>query len=208
MLHILPLLHGWNLMRITDSKELQAGKYSTLYESSDDEKGWILGAIFSSNEPNASLEIIYDATKSGQTISFTLKPSLLHSVHRIAPNGLSPYLAIYDDANNIYEAIFAPTTPFPFDGTLTITAIGGVNDSNVYFDVQFIVITDESAFIDSLRQLIGVSDIEKYLYNALRQLGRLSNGTTIVDASAPTIENPMTPSIGLSPQNKYFGFLP
>ena len=203
LLDALPLLQGWSFIRINEEKDVGAGKDITLYESPDNEKGWFLGATVGSNIADVGLRIEYNTAETGQTITYELKPSDLYTAHRISPNGLGPYVAVYDDVNDIYEAVFAPSVPFPFDGTLAVNAIAGANDATVYVDVQFIVITDEATFVNGLRRLIGVTNIEGYLYNALQQLSQL--GRRPIEVRLPELPIPPVPqTVG----RKYTGFLP
>ena len=200
---VLPLLQGWSFIRINEEKDVQAGKDVTLYESPDNEKGWLLGATVGSNVADAVLRIEYNTAETGQTITFALKPDDLYNAHRVSPNGLGPYVAVYDDTNGVYEVVYSPAVPFPFDGTLAVNAVGGSSDSKLYVDAQFIVITDEAAFTNGLRQLIGVTDIEGYLYNALQQLSQLGNRP--IEVKLPV---PPAPPVPQPTGRKYTGFLP
>ena len=203
LLDMLPLLQGWSFVRINWEKELNAGEDANLYESPDNEKGWLLGAVFGSDKADASLSLTYNTAETGQTISYELKPDDLYSAHRISPNGLGPYVSVYDDVNSIYEAIFSPAVPFPFDGTIAINAIGGSSSANVSVDVQMVLITDETTFANGLQKLLGVTDIENYLYNALQQGANLGKRPIEVELPAPPVPALPQPSSG-----KYSGFLP
>lgn len=217
LLDMLPMLQGWSFIRVNSEKTVEAGGDVTLYESADNQQGWLLGATFGSDQKDASLQITYNTAETGQTITFALKPDDLYSAHRISPNGLGPYVAVYDDTNSVYEVVYSPAVPFPFDGTIDINAVAGASDANISADVQIIAITDYETFAGGLRHLLGVSDIEGYLNSILQ-----ANLTTVQGINAllrgqgyqpievrleEELENlPTLPSI--QSKQQYRGFLP
>lgn len=204
LLDVLPLLQGWSFVRINENISIGANNSKELYETPDVEQGWLLGAVFGADQKDASLQIVYNTAETGQTITFSLKPDDLYSAHRVSPNSVGPYVAVYDDTNNIYEAVFAPAVPFPFDGTLSITAYAGASGADVSADVQLVEITDVGTFMNGLQSVLGVNGIQGYLYSALQQLAQIGNRPIEVKLPAPELP-PAPPG---KPTNRYTGFWP
>ena len=203
LLDMLPLLGGWSFVRVESDREVEAGDDVTLYDSPGNEQGWLLGATFSSDVSDAGLSIEYSTAQTGQTITFDLNPKALYDAHRISPNDVSPYVAVYDDTNSVYEAVFSPRVPFPFNGSLLVKLNGGSSDGTLNADLQMVVITDEDTFNSGLMSLLGVNNIQSYLYSALQQLAQLGNRPIKVELPTPPVPAPPA-----RPREDYNGFWP
>lgn len=165
ILGLLPILNGWNWIRITGDEELKAGQDPvTLYASEDAEFGWLISARMSANVADIDLRIRYDPTESGQTLDFNLNPEELYSAGYYSKSNM-PYVTNYDPVNNAYAAEFKPEPPLSLKGTLTVRAMPGSSDGELHYDVLILQVTDLTAFVDSLRAVFGISTIIDLLNN-------------------------------------------
>ena len=158
VLELLPLLQGWNWIRFKDSTSIQASQEKTIYSSTESERGWIVSARVSTDVADVQLDIRYDPEESGQTIDINLNPQNLYNAGYTYASGW-PYVAVYEPTQNEYAAEFVPTSPFAFNGQLIIKLVGGSSDANVNYDIQMVSITDFKTFVESLRHIIGISDV-------------------------------------------------
>jgi len=213
LLSLLPLLDGWTELRFSDDKELTADEPNfTVYQSQSQEQGWLLGATFQSDQPDAQLEVLLALT-GGAQVSYDLNPGQLYSLHRTSPNRLGPYVAVYDDTNGIYSVVFDPAVPMPFSGALTATAQRGSADANVNYELTLIKITDEDNFRESLAQVLrgGIADklnqLLQYSYLSARLLQAIAGQKAIVKVEEveqmPQIPAPKVEFVG-----HYEGFIP
>lgn len=155
ILDILPLISGWEIIHLIDSKSIKAGEDSQIYSSTETDIGWILGAKMSSDVSDASVDIAYNPEGSAQTIDIALKPSELYANGFITPDRSGAHVETYDTVLNIYSAAWIPQVPFPFNGMLDIRAVAGSSDSNITYDIEFIRITDIDTFLNSLKLIIA-----------------------------------------------------
>ena len=186
-LDLLPLLEGWDWIRLTGEKPLEASDTPVaLYESEEDEMGWLVSARMSSTVADASLTIEYDPVGSGQVLRFALNPEALYRAGYYYASSL-PYVSDYDPTNSSYGAEFRPSPPLGLKGRLTITASPGSGDGTLRYDVLMAIISDAEAFYNSLKAVLGPQ---------------------IIQQVAPA-QQPAAPKAGLpAVRRPYQGFLP
>ncbi len=191
ILGLLPILNGWNWVRVNGSEKLNADDApKELYESENGEFGWLISARVSTDVADAGLRISYDPEESGQSLQFSLIPQELYDAGYFDKSNM-PYVANYDPAGK-YTAEFTPQPPLSLKGTLTITAVPGSTDATVNYDVLILEVTDIGVFVDSLRVIFGIETIIQLLNQPIRQPERPRQPVTLP---------PVAPS-------QYTGFLP
>ena len=191
ILGLLPVLNGWNWIRINDDITLNpTDEPEELYASGDNELGWLVSARMSSNVSDMDLRIRYDPVESGQTLDFNLNPEELHAKGYTYPSNM-PYVSDYDPSGSIYSSELIPNPPLAMKGRITITAAPGSSSGTMNYDIMLLQITDISAFVDSLRAIFGIQTI----IDLLNSLGTPQE-------PKPPIELPEVTA------SKYTGFLP
>ena len=196
ILGLLPLLNGWSWVRITGNKDISSNSdEQVIYESEGGEFGWLINARMSSDVSDMELDIIYDPTESGQTLTFRLNPEYLNT-EGFSYRSNMPYVANYDPTNSEYAAEFVPEPPLAMKGTITVVAMPGSSDGKIYYDVQILRVTDLNAFVESVRAVFGINTMIELL-NSINKPSEPVKLPEITPVKLPEI----TP-------RQYTGFLP
>lgn len=157
---MLPLLEGWDAVKLNGSEGLKAGGEDvSLYESTEDESMWLVSARLHSNVSDVDMTLTYEPADGSETITFHLGPDALNSVGAYAQSNL-PYVANYDATANEYLTEFVPVPPFPMKGRLYIMLKPGSSDATANYDVLLIKVTNDDLFLSSLRGLMGTVSAE------------------------------------------------
>jgi len=171
---LLPLLDGWAYvgqdvdirLREKGWQYVPAYQERVLFEA--DKPGWVFGvAIDFKGSKYATVYIeYYDAYRGWASV--TLSPYGMHSggLGYVRTSGLA--LAMYDEDNDHYCVAFMPPIPFPVKASperkARVRFQAAEKDATIYgVEVAMVVITDEEAFLRSLRRVYGLDEIKRDL---------------------------------------------
>jgi hypothetical protein len=179
----LPLLRGWRYYYMR-YPQLGAGilKHGAVAEVANvTGKGYLLFAaarLWNSGDGKyVELHADFDYPEWTYPIHFSIDS--LQAFGDTLPINYGAYATVIDDTNKVYAAAITPSNPMPFSKNFKVTLIAPsqpIVDSNdiVYVVVYgYVLITDEEAFKESVRELYGITDLTeaiRELASAIRML--------------------------------------
>jgi len=173
---LLPLLNGWtfkpydiDIWKLA-KEPITVRKGTTYFLSEAKKPGFLVAAAVVVDSKQAQITIEY-YDSYGRIQRMTARPYGLYYSGYLQPNPIGPWLARYDETENVYAIMISPSHPIPFRADdnkryrayLTATE----EDTNLLgFQEAIILIDDEEAFMESLRRVWY--PIEKILKQFLR----------------------------------------
>ena len=179
----LPLLRGWRYYYMR-YPQLGAGvlKHGAVVEVANvTGKGYLLFAaarLWNSGDGKyVELHADFDYPEWTYPIHFTIDG--LQAFGDTLPINYGAYATVIDDTNKVYAAAITPSNPMPFSKNFKVTFIAPpqpiVDSNDILYVVLYgyLLITDEEAFKESVRELYGVADLTeaiRELASAIRML--------------------------------------
>lgn len=122
-----------------------------IYEWKSGRRGWLMSALASCSSPYAT--IIHNFW--GQEARYTLVE--IYSSGMTTPNDEYNWISVYDTANNIYTALYAPR-PYKYFRENSRIAIYNPTPNEIRLHAavfHYLEIMDEEEFMRSLREILG-----------------------------------------------------
>ena len=162
---LLPLLNGWtfkpydiDIWKLAE-EPITVRKGTTYYLSEAKKPGFLVAAAVVVDSKQAQITIEY-YDSYGKVQRMTARPYGLYYSGYTQPNPVGPWLARYDETNNVYAMVITPSHPIPFRADenkryrayLTATE----EDTNLLgFQEVIILIDDEKAFVSSIKDVFS-----------------------------------------------------
>jgi len=179
----LPLLRGWRYFYVRypqlGAGVLKHGATVDVFNSKG--KGYFLFAaarLWNSGD-GKYVEVHTDFDYPEWTYPIHFSIDSLQYFGDTLPINYGAYATIIDDTNKVYAAVTTPSKPMPFSKNFKITLIAPsqpISDSNdIYYTFvhSYILVTDEEAFKESVRDMYGITDLTeaiKDLASAIRSI--------------------------------------
>jgi hypothetical protein len=154
ILSLLPLLSGWKYVTVGAKKKgTITRKTGSLVALNG--KGYLLWAFAKIDDPKAEITFLNDE----HPLTSTLKSAHdIFSAGLTVPNSVGLWVPLFDPSNEVYEIVFAPSSPWPYSESLEISLKPTEEKPNLQlhgFDNLFVKVTNEILF----RQ--GIKDVYK-----------------------------------------------